>query len=57
MPGAEEPRIRIRYEKKDVEGKPLYTFDESITNDVLKELIEDMHVMDGKTAEQPESAA
>lgn len=57
VPGAEEPRIRIRYEKRDSEGQPLYAFNETVSNDVLKELIDDMHVMNRKTAEQPESAA
>ncbi len=55
IPGAEEPRIRIRYEKKDPEGKPLYAFDETVSNDVLKELIEDMRVMNERTAESKAS--
>lgn len=55
--GEEEPRIRIRYEKNDKDGTVQYSFDEIVPNSALRELIEDMHMMNRKTAEQPESAA
>lgn len=51
--GAAEPRIRIRYDKKDAEGNSLYAFDETVPNSALRELIEDMHVMDAETATNP----
>ncbi len=42
IPGQDEPQIRIKYEKKDPEGKEvLFSFDEVIPKEILRQMVEE----------------
>ncbi|MFA5051979.1 MAG: hypothetical protein WC544_02860 [Patescibacteria group bacterium] len=41
IPGQDEPLVRLKYEKKDDEGKELFSFNEVIPKDILRQLIEE----------------